>query len=293
MSENAWRTLIVESRSDLRLDGETLKVIQGGQTHIFPLKQLRTIILESRSVTLSTALINEIAEHNISMIVCDKRHFPKAQLVPFNGNVLSNENFRKQILWDESLKGMVWDTIITNKIKNQLSLISKEKRIDKSDKEQMRFYADAPHFDDIAEAKAAQIYFRNAFGENFRRNTNDDVNALLDYGYTILLSLISRRISLHGYSNTFGFHHRSKRNPWNLACDCIEPFRPFVDEEILNMEEKKLTGDMKKKLIAIGDKEITYDRKIMTVDTAADRMISDILRTMETGVHEVKELSFV
>jgi len=79
------------------------------------------------------------------------------------------------------------------------------------------------------EGLAAKVFFRELYGSNFIRFSDDGINNALNYGYKILTGAISRTISKYGLNNYLGLFHIGKTNPYNLACDFIEPLRPLVD----------------------------------------------------------------
>lgn len=82
---------------------------------------------------------------------------------------------------------------------------------------------------DNLEATAAQTYFPALFGETFFRAEENGWNSALNYGYAILRGCISRLLAVYGFLPTLGLHHRSTLNPFNLADDIMEPFRPIID----------------------------------------------------------------
>jgi len=62
-------------------------------------------------------------------------------------------------------------------------------------------------------------------------------NPSLNYGYTILRAAVARALTASGILPTLGIHHHNKYNAYCLADDIMEPFRPYVDEcviEIMN-----------------------------------------------------------
>ena len=48
-------------------------------------------------------------------------------------------------------------------------------------------------------------------------------------GYGVVRSAIARKLVVTGFHPTFGIHHDSQLNAFNLADDLIEPYRPMVD----------------------------------------------------------------
>lgn len=63
------------------------------------------------------------------------------------------------------------------------------------------------------------MYFRSLFGSDFIRFYDDNVNAALNYGYTIIASAIIRNLAVYGLNTYLGIHHSSKINNFNLAYD--------------------------------------------------------------------------
>src|SRR3546814_8368184 len=81
---------------------------------------------------------------------------------------------------------------------------------------------------DNVEAQAARRYWPLLMGEGFRRDRNaDDINALLNYGYTVLRSLCERAVVASGLHPSIGVHrseeHTSElqslmRNSYAVFC---------------------------------------------------------------------------
>ncbi|MCH8244220.1 MAG: type II CRISPR-associated endonuclease Cas1, partial [Planctomycetes bacterium] len=80
------------------------------------------------------------------------------------------------------------------------------------------------------EAQAARRYWPLLLGPDFRRDRGlPGVNALLNYGYTVLRAGTSRAVVAAGLHPSLGVHHRTRTDPFCLASDLMEPFRPLVD----------------------------------------------------------------
>ncbi|WP_375317716.1 type II CRISPR-associated endonuclease Cas1 [Spiroplasma endosymbiont of Virgichneumon dumeticola] len=116
------------------------------------------------------------------------------------------------------------------KIKNTLIIMKYLKCSEKSIMMIENFYNDIAFGDaNNREGLTAKIFFRELYGSGFIRFNDDGINSALNYGYKILMSAISRTISKYGLNNYLGIFHIGKSNPYNLACDFIEPLRPIVD----------------------------------------------------------------
>lgn len=65
------------------------------------------------------------------------------------------------------------------------------------------------------------------------RQARHPVNAMLNYGYGIVVSQIRSQIVAAGLDPTIGIIHERKDNPAPLAYDLLEPLRPLVDRAVL------------------------------------------------------------
>ncbi|MCI0396699.1 MAG: type I-D CRISPR-associated endonuclease Cas1d [Chloroflexi bacterium] len=71
------------------------------------------------------------------------------------------------------------------------------------------------------------------FSGRTRRPPRDPANALLSYGYTILLSQISSAIGAVGLDPYVGYLHSSQYGKPALALDLMEEFRPLVVDSVV------------------------------------------------------------
>ncbi len=71
-----------------------------------------------------------------------------------------------------------------------------------------------------------------SFQKRSKRPPTDPVNALLSYGYTILMHQVSSAISLVGFEPYVGFLHTSHYGRPALALDLMEEFRPLIADSV-------------------------------------------------------------
>ena len=67
---------------------------------------------------------------------------------------------------------------------------------------------------------------------NSKNNASDVINALLNYGYTVLAGEISKFINGIGLDAYYGFYHKEHSGFQPLVYDMIEPFRWLVDYSV-------------------------------------------------------------
>ena len=117
------------------------------------------------------------------------------------------------------------------------------------------------------EGLAAKSYFNIILDSGVSRNSDEFVNAGLDYGYQVLLAVFVRTIVSKGYLSEIGINHKNEFNPFNLACDFMEVFRPLIDFLVLQnvynhfeKEEKRAILNMFNEKVKINKKELLFSQ---------------------------------
>ena len=235
-----------------------------GETKQRAIEDLGFVILDNHSLTFTQSLIQQLAENNVAVIFCDKKHHPSSMLFPLDGNTLQTERYRHQIDASEPLKKQLWQQTIKAKIRNQAQLFNQLGKNDAA----LKLYATKVLSGDTGneEAQAARHYWKFLFenipiseiwNEDFTRDRYGiPPNPALNFGYTILRSACARALVGSGLIPTLGIHHHNKYNAFCLADDIMEPYRPFVDKLVLeitteNPDELILSKETKAKLIGI------------------------------------------
>ncbi|MBQ8518766.1 MAG: type II CRISPR-associated endonuclease Cas1 [Agathobacter sp.] len=118
------------------------------------------------------------------------------------------------------------------------------------------------------------------YHEGLNRRTEDPINSRLNYGYAVVRSAIARKLVATGFHPTFGIHHDSQLNAFNLADDLIEPYRPIVDlvahENIgANIQ---LSKSERKEIAHVLHNACMVDGTKVNVLTAIDLMIESLKR---------------
>lgn len=225
----SWRVVVISKRSKLDYKMGSLVVrSEDDEKRIF-LDDISVLMCETTAISLTAYLLAELTIRKIKVIFCDNQHNPASELIPMYGSYVSSGRIRSQIAWDKDIKAKVWQEITKLKINNQALVLQKAHQNDKS--QQLLEYASQVELGDKTnrEGHAAKVYFNALFGLDFYRNANDVRNAILNYGYTILLSCFNREIAASGYLTQLGIWHDNAENPFNLGSDLMEPFRPIID----------------------------------------------------------------
>jgi len=218
-----------------------------------PLDDIHAVIVNAYGMTYTNNLLVELCERNIPFVICGKNHNVSGILFSTDGHYLQAKRFDAQIRCSQELKDNLWASVIKAKLRWQSealkavgtpfipvsSLISKIQEGDKTN----------------IEALAAKRYWRLLFGKSFRRDKNlNDINSLLNYGYSILRSTTARAVVSVGLHPTLGIHHKNEGNPMRLVDDLMEPYRPIVDLKVWALSQSgqvDITPDTKKQLASL------------------------------------------
>lgn len=274
-----WRTIVVNQHSKLSYKNNHLIYKDSSRTEMIHLSEIDILLLETTDIVLSTMLIKRLSDENILVIFCDNKRLPVAQLIPYYRKHDSSLQFSKQIEWTEQVKGVVWTEIISQKIFNQAVFLY-EVGLDKKSESLTRLYEELQIFDPTnREGHAARIYFNALFGNDFNREKSNDINAGLDYGYSLLLSMFAREIVATGCVTQLGLKHSNQFNPFNFASDIMEPFRPIIDRIVYENRDCEF-NNIKSKLFRIFIDNYEYSGKEMFLSNIISDYTKKIVKAL-------------
>ena len=228
----AYRNVFIANTAKLSTKNEQL-IVDNGETFSFPIEDIRCVLIEDFRSTISTALISKFAEAGVTLLICNEKHLPTAALNPLNCYSRQLKQINFQINSTLPQRKRLWQQVVNAKIMNQARCLEIN---GKDGYKQLEGMAKSIRSGDPSnvEGRAAAFYFKNLFGDDFRRSHDTPLNAALNYGYAIIRAVICRTVCLYGFEPSLGIHHCSELNNFNLADDLIEPFRPFVDLVVKN-----------------------------------------------------------
>ena len=292
IKEQGWRTLVIESDCDLSLRSNCVLIsgVDVTETEI-PISQIKSVIVASQMVNVSTALLTALGKSNVSVLLCDEKYNPAFELSSLSHNFSCAGRVFEQISWNDDEKSEVWKSIVELKIQKQIDVL---KLLSIEVPEKLTEYLNSVQPFDCTnrEGQASRVYFKALFGNGFLRHTTDDVNSALNYGYALILASFNRTLTIHGYNTAIGIKHCNKNNRFNLSCDLMEPFRPFVDLIVAQFEDSEFTKDSKRILIESLHNKISYNGKTFSLTDAIEQYTLDLLKFFENSDFLVKELIF-
>lgn len=226
-----YRNIFLANPARLSVQQEQL-VIEQAEKITIPLEDISSVLIESPQVSLTAYAAAAMANHGITVFLCDEKHLPSGQILPINQYCRQRKMLMAQYEMGKPLQKQLWQQIVSQKIWNQSECLRLTKKTGWEDLRQMAGKV-LSNDSDNREAVAAACYFPALFGVGFSRGSDDPRNAALNYGYAILRGAIARNLVVHGLEPCIGLHHRSELNNFNLADDLIEPFRPIVELYVL------------------------------------------------------------
>jgi CRISPR-associated protein Cas1 len=194
-----------------------------------PIEDIGALVLEHSAIIITQPLIIECQKNNVAIIFCDEKHLPYSTILPIaEGNTLHQKILKIQINISEPIRKKLWKQIIIQKINNQANTL---KQFNKPYTRLNKLATEVKSGDPTnCEGLAAQYYWKALFGVDFIRDQNaDDINAILNYGYSIIRAMVARNICAAGLHPAIGLFHHNQYNALCLADDLIEPLRPWVD----------------------------------------------------------------
>lgn len=287
----SWRTVYISKQCNLSYKNNFL-VVRGDDVNMIHLSEINTLIVDSTASTISAYLINKIIEYKIKLIFCDDKHNPLCELNTYYGSFDTSRKIEKSECWQKENCDLLWQYIIKYKILYQSRVLENEGL---ETFNQLIKYKDEVLIGDSSnrEGHAAKVYFNSLFGKNFSRDQENDINAALNYGYSIILSSLNREIVNNGYLTQIGIHHRGPTNPFNLGCDLMEIFRPVVDTFVLKHKHEEFNVDYKFKLVDLLNKRYVYQGKAMYFNQLLSIFVKKALDNLYDGIMDEEIFEYV
>lgn len=250
-----------------------------------PLDDIAGLIVHAHGTSWSNQVFVRLSERCVPIVICGSNHAPIACVWPLEGHHAQGARLQAQIAASKPLGKQLWRQIVAAKIRMQGAVLREAG-------------GEAGAFDLLArkvrsgdpenvEAQAARRYWKALFGKSFSRDQSaNGVNAMLNYGYTVLRALVSRAICGAGLHPTIGIHHTNRANAFALADDLMEPYRPLVDRLVLTMVhegESDVTSATKQRLTSVGTLDLSTEQGTSPLSVQVQKYVYSLAMSFETG----------
>ena len=202
-----------------------------------PLDDIGAVIANSHGLSYTNNLLVALAERGAPFVLCGSNHNVVGMLFSVDGNHQQAKRFDAQISATKSIKNRLWADIVKSKLAWQAAVLE---RIG-APSAPLKSLCDKVKSGDPEniEAQGARRYWTLLFGSTFRRDKEaSGINAMLNYGYTVLRATTARAVVAAGLHPTLGLHHSNEGNPMRLIDDLMEPFRPVIDFKVWSLSKK-------------------------------------------------------
>lgn len=259
---------------------------EGSDERTIPIEDIGIVVLDNKRITITSGAIEALLKNNCAVITCSNNGMPHGLLMPLEGNTIQHERFQNQIKASLPLRKQLWAQTVKQKILNQESVL--HTYTVGVETNNMKVWANKVRSGDPdnLEARAAAYYWKNLLPNipSFIRDRDGlPPNNLLNYGYAILRAVVARNLVASGLLPTLGIHHKNRYNAYCLADDIMEPYRPYVDELVIEILQKlndvnELTTELKAQLLKIPILNVVIDGKRSPLMVAAGLTTASLVK---------------
>lgn len=216
-----------------------------------PIDDIAAVIGNAHGLSYTNNLLVALAERCAPFVLCAANHNAVGMVIPIDGNYQQAKRFDAQLAATQPMIKRIWADIVKSKLQQQAAALEAAGAPVAPLQALVRKVRSGDP--DNFEAQGAKRYWSLLFGDNFRRDQQGGgINAMLNYGYTVLRAATARSVISAGLHPTIGLHHSNEGNAMRLVDDLMEPFRPMIDLKVwqLNQQgETMITPETKRTLV--------------------------------------------
>ncbi len=193
-----------------------------------PIEDIGVLIVDDRRASYTQAVFVELLAAGATVMISGQDHLPAGMMLPLDAHHVQTERHRAQVDASEPARKQIWRALVAAKLSQQVCVLAHFTGAGHGlDEMARRVRSGDP---DNLEAQGAQRYWPALFGKDFRRDrAAEGINAALNYGYAVVRAAAARAVVASGLIPSLGVFHKNRGNPFCLADDLFEPYRPYVD----------------------------------------------------------------
>ncbi|MFN5049347.1 type II CRISPR-associated endonuclease Cas1 [Roseateles sp.] len=216
-----------------------------------PLDDIAAVIANAHGLSYTNNLLVALAERGAPFVLCAANHNAVGMLLPIEGNFEQSKRIEAQIAASLPTHKRMWAAVVRAKLEQQAAALEAA-GTPPAPLQALATKVRSGDPDNL-EAQGARRYWSLLFGNGFRRDQDGGgVNALLNYGYTVLRAATARAVIAAGLHPSIGLHHSNDNNAMRLVDDLMEPFRPVIDLKVWQLKrngEELVTPEAKRALV--------------------------------------------
>lgn len=248
-----------------------------------PLDDVAALICNAHGLTYTNNLVVALAERGCPVVLCGKNHMPVGIVCAVDSHYRQGARLDAQAAVSLPKKKQLWRELVRCKLGMQAAVLGAYglpepplralvPRVRSGDSSNM-------------EGVGARRYWRLLFGKTFRRDQDGDgINALLNYGYTVLRAAVARHVLATGLHPGLPLHHANDGNALRLVDDLMEPFRPLVDAQVRQLADLgryDMNAANKRELALMMARGIQTDVGLSPVTLAIERLCVSLAQVYE------------
>ncbi|MCW5258095.1 type II CRISPR-associated endonuclease Cas1 [Verminephrobacter aporrectodeae] len=243
-----------------------------------PLDDIAAVVANAHGLTYTNNLLVALAERGTPFVLCGPNHNAMGMLLSLDGHHVQAKRIEAQIAASLPMHKRLWAAVVKSKLEQQAATLA---AVAAPTAPLQALVAKVRSGDpDNVEGQGARRYWGLLFGSDFRRDQDGDgLNALLNYGYTIMRSATARAVVAAGLHPSIGLHHSNDANAMRLVDDLVEPFRPMVDLKVWQLHkagESHVTPDTKRALVRVLHEDMQTAAGVTPVMVCAQRLATSL-----------------
>ena len=248
-----------------------------------PLDDIAALICNAHGLTYSNTLLVELAERGCPVVLCGKNHMPAGIICAVDSHHRQGARLDAQAETSLPTRKRLWQQLVRSKLGMQAATLGAYGLPEPP----LRALIPKVRSGDTGnlEGVGARRYWSMLFGRGFRRDQDGEgINALLNYGYTIVRATVTRHLLATGLHPGLALHHSNDGNALRLVDDLMEPFRPLVDAQVRQLVDLgRYDVDManKRELALMMVRGIQTEEGLSPVSTAIERLCLSLAQVYE------------
>ena len=276
ISSNGAYLSVVRGFLSVKVDGEV-----AGQVAI---EDMAALIIRGHGASLSVNICSRLSEANIPIVICGSNQSPASIIWPVSGHFAQGLHMQAQATSNKPLQKRLWAQLVKAKVQAQADVLEM-RNLNCTDLRSMAGRIKSGDSDNI-EAQAARKYWPRLMGSEFKRGTHQGgIKVSLNYGYTVLRAAVARSVIAAGLHPSLSLHHQSRGDALRLADDLMEPFRPWVDHAVCQLNDQLNAGqdfdlDRKQKaaLVAVLTIDLQSPHGASPMQVSMDRLAQSLVQ---------------
>lgn len=248
-----------------------------------PIDDISALICDAHGLTYSNGLLVALAERGCPVVLCGKNHMPVGLMSAVASHHRQGARLDAQTSTSLPTRKRLWRDLVRSKLGMQAATLGAYGLPEPPLRALMAKVRSGDSGN--MEGVGARRYWRLLFGEGFRRDQNGEgINALLNYGYTVLRATVARHLLATGLHPGLPLHHSNDGNALRLVDDLMEPFRPLVDAKVRQLADLgryEVDAANKRELALMMTRGIQTEEGLSPVSIAIERLCLSLAQVYE------------